>query len=199
MHKRLLRLFHALQLHLTQGLLVLFLCVISVCCVRFEKTPRQCLDLWINMWCIATFWSVPVTPFTSQGLAVAKRSPSARNETVACSTKAIVIVPYVVLYDELKRRFDDIDLPAQICANGVVLDPTKRVYIVGINTFSMDEMHTQVRHLAQQGNLGAVLIDEADGIIADSWRRHYEWAYKYVLQLPKTVLGICLSYHSSPA
>jgi len=104
------------------------------------------------------------------------------------STKGIVIAPYVVLYDELKRRFDDVDLPAQICANGVALDPTKRVYIVGINTFSMDETYTQVRHLAQQGNLGAVLIDEADGIIADSWRRHYEWAYKYALQLSKTVL-----------
>jgi len=104
------------------------------------------------------------------------------------STKAIVIVPYVVLYDELKCRFDDIDLPAQVCANHVVLDPTKRVYIVGINAFSMDKMHTQVRHLAQQGTLGAVLIDEADGVVADSWRTHYEWAYKYALQLPKTVL-----------
>jgi len=104
------------------------------------------------------------------------------------STKAIVIVPYIVLYDELKRRFDDVDLPAQICANHVALDPTKRVYVAGINTFSMDEMHTQVRHLAQQGNLGAVLIDEADGVVADSWRNHYEWAYKYALQLPKTVL-----------
>ena len=104
------------------------------------------------------------------------------------SAKAIVIVPYVVLYDELKRRFDDIGLPAQICANDVALDPTKRAYIMGINTFSMVEMYTQVRHLAQQGNLGAALIDEADGVVADSWRSHYEWAYKYALQLPKTVL-----------
>jgi superfamily II DNA helicase RecQ len=104
------------------------------------------------------------------------------------STKAIVIVPYVVLYDELKHRFDDVDLPAQTCASGIALDPTKRVYIVGINTFSMCEFYTRVRHLAQQGHLGAILMDEADGVIADSWRHHYEWAYKYALQLPKTVL-----------
>jgi len=104
------------------------------------------------------------------------------------SAKAIVMVPYVVLYDELKCRFDGVDLPAQICATGDALDSAKRVYIVGINTFSMTEMYTKFCHLAQQGQVGAVLIDEADGLIADSWRPHYEWAYKYVLKLSKTVL-----------
>ena len=103
-------------------------------------------------------------------------------------TKAIIVVLYVILYDELKRCFNNIDLPAQVCSNDIVLDPTKCVYILGINTFLMNQIYTQVHHLAQQGNLGAVLIDKADGIVADSWQLHYEWAYKYALQLPQTVL-----------
>ena len=104
------------------------------------------------------------------------------------SVKAVVIMPYVILYGELKGRFDDVGLPAQICPNSIALDPTKRVYILGINAFSMNDTYSQVCHLAQQGNLGAVFIDEADGVVADSWRGHYEWAYKCALQLPKTVL-----------
>jgi len=104
------------------------------------------------------------------------------------SVKVFLVVPFIVLYEEMKSRFEKQGLPTQVCSNTEQLDPTRRVYIVGINTFAMRDFHNQVKMLALAGQIGAVMLDEADGIIVDTYRPHYLWAYLHALELPNTVL-----------
>jgi len=103
-------------------------------------------------------------------------------------TKLLVLEPFVAVYDDMKKRFDAVGLSAQVLDNATELDEDCRVYIVSINTFSMDRCHTRILHLAQRGHLGAVFLDECDGLVSNEWREHYDWAYNYALQLPDTAL-----------
>jgi len=102
--------------------------------------------------------------------------------------KLLVVEPFVAVYDDMKKRFDAVGLSAQVLDNTTELDEDCRVYIVSINTLSMDRCHTRILHLAQQGHLGAVFLDECDGPVSNEWRGHYDWAYNYALQLPDTAL-----------
>jgi superfamily II DNA helicase RecQ len=102
--------------------------------------------------------------------------------------KLVVVEPFIAVYGEMKKRFDAAGLPAQILDNSEELDPSCRVYILSINTLSLNDCHTRIRNLAQRGDLGAVFLDECDGPVSNDWRDHYEWAYRYALQLPDTAL-----------
>ena len=102
--------------------------------------------------------------------------------------KLVVVEPFIAVYGEMKKRFDAAGLRAQILDNSSELDPSCRVYILSINTLSLNDCHTRIRNLAQRGDLGAVFLDECDGPVSNDWRDHYEWAYRYALQLPDTVL-----------
>jgi hypothetical protein len=104
------------------------------------------------------------------------------------SVKGIIVLPYVVLYEPFKRRFDAVGLGAQICNAKEKLDPNARVYIVGLNQFLSPKLQEAFRVLAAKNRLGAIMLDEVDGAVVDSdFRPHFRWSFEKALQLPNTV------------
>ena len=104
------------------------------------------------------------------------------------SIKGIMVLPYVVLYQQFKDRFDRVGLPAQICNAREMLDPNARVYIVGLNQFLSPKLQLSFGDLAATQRLGAVMFDEVDGAVVDSdFRPHFRWSIEKALQLPNTV------------
>ena len=105
--------------------------------------------------------------------------------------KGVIVVPYVVLYQEMKRKLSSIGIPTQICSGSgeILLDPHARVFVVGIDTFASPKFYSQVKQLAELSQLGAILLDEVDALVTDGdFRPQFLEAYEHALLLPNTVL-----------
>jgi superfamily II DNA helicase RecQ len=105
------------------------------------------------------------------------------------TVKGVIVVPYVVLYEEMKARMESIGLPTQICSEEIMMDPQARVFVVGLDTFASPVFYSQVKQIAESGQLGAVLLDEVDAVVTDGdFRPQFSEAYEHALRLPNTIL-----------
>lgn len=102
--------------------------------------------------------------------------------------KILFVVPFVTLYDHMRERFAAAGLPAQVVHADDALADDVRVWIVGANAITRRRLCDQLRQRARRGEVGAVMYDEADGVVNDAYRPELKGAVLNVVSLAVPII-----------
>ena len=102
--------------------------------------------------------------------------------------KMVIGLPYVALYDEYIARFQCAGMAASVF-NKSNENPTTQIVLVSINSFSSALFRTVLSQWAKDRVLGAIVLDEAHGIIEDvGFRSEFKAMMQIILTLPNTTV-----------
>ena len=87
--------------------------------------------------------------------------------------RMVIILPYVLLYQEMHERFQKAGITVGHWSLGST-SLNARVITVGVESARHPSFVNFVERIADMGNLGALVMDEAHGLVEDpSWRADY--------------------------
>ncbi|KAF8319906.1 P-loop containing nucleoside triphosphate hydrolase protein [Cantharellus anzutake] len=106
-------------------------------------------------------------------------------------TRAVMVLPYQVLHNDMKRRFNGIGISCGKWHSGNH-NPTERVITLSIESFSSQACIGWLNDLANSGKLGAIMYDEAHGLVEDStFRDAYDCSITKLMQLQNCPILFC--------